>query len=161
MFEAASVELTGSLAVASPIDDAFELFSPAGETAWVVGWSPEWLYPAFGAWVPGQVFRTRNNANEAVWVVAALDRQARFVEYHRLEPGRHVARVRVQCSASVTGQTEVVVRYHFVGLSDEGNQEISEMSPASHAERMLRWQDWIEQSRRQRRAGPWGERGSM
>jgi hypothetical protein len=164
VFRAASVELTGSLSVTSSIDDAFDLFSPAGETAWVAGWSPEWLCPASADWVAGQVFRTRNNGNEVVWGVAALDRQAHCVEYHRLEPGRHVARVRVQCSASVTGQTEVVVRYHFVGLSGEGNEEISEMSPAGHAERMLKWQHWIEQylrdgpraADRQRQAGPVG-----
>ena len=114
MFKAASVELTGSLSVTSSIDDAFDLFSPAGETAWVAGWSPEWLCPASADWVPGQ--------------------------------------------------TEVVARYHFVGLSDEGNEEISEMSPAGHAERMLKWQHWIEQylrdgpraADRQRQAGPVG-----
>ena len=41
----------------------------------------------------------------------------------------------------------------FVGLSDGGNWEIGKMSPASHAERMLKWQHWIEQYLERRARG--------
>lgn len=142
-FTANSAEFRGSLLVPAPIDGAFALFSPLGERDWVPGWDPELVHPAGVPWAPGQIFRTREESGEAVWIVTGLDREAHRVEYHRVEPRRYVARVRVECHPAAGGETRVATSYAFIGLSAEGNREIEAMTGAAYAEKMLRWERWI------------------
>lgn len=142
-FVSTSVEFTGTLTVALDADDAFELFSPPGETRWVPEWNPEILYPPGAVWERGQIFRTREMYGDAVWIVTGLDPASRDVEYHRVEPGRYVARVRVRCEGIEDRRTVVSVRYAFIGLSDDGNAEIALMSRADFDEKMQRWDRWI------------------
>ncbi len=144
-FVPAAVEHRGALTVEAPIDQAFSLFSPEGERAWVPGWDPELLHPPGAVWERGLLFRTQEETGEAVWVVTALDRDAHDVEYHRVEPGRYVARVRVRCapSAAANGSTDVAVAYTFVGLSESGNAEVRAMTPEAYAGKMARWSRWI------------------
>ncbi len=142
MFAARSIELSGGFVLSMRADAAFELFSPLGEKLWVPEWKPELLYPPAASWERGLIFRTTEERGEAIWVVTALDRQRREVEYHRIETGRYVARVSVQCSEDGL-QTTVRVKYSFVGLSEAGNQDIAAMSAQSYEEKMRRWQEWI------------------
>ena len=142
-FQPRSVELTGSFRIESPAPEAFELFSPLGETLWVPGWSPELLHPPGASWERGLVFRTREERGEAIWVVTKLDREGQTVEYHRVEPGRYVARVAVRCVAHGERETEVHVAYTFVGLSETGNAEIAFMTPEAYEQKMERWKGWI------------------
>jgi hypothetical protein len=135
-FIASTRELTGHLSVPAPIEVAFELFSPLGERLWVPGWNPEILHPPDVAWEQGQIFRTREERGDAIWVVSALDRAGHRAEYHRVEPNRYVARVRVQCTASADGTTGVTTSYQFVGLSPEGNGEIAAMTAEAYADKM-------------------------
>ena len=143
VFAAGTVELSGGFAVTAPLEAVFELFSPLGEKLWVPDWNPELLHPPGVGWERGLIFRTQEEVGEAVWLVAVLDRDRHEVEYYRIEPGRYVARVRVQCQARSLRQTEVGVSYSFVGLSDAGNREIAEMSGAAYEQKMMRWQGWI------------------
>ena len=106
-FVARAVELAGEFTVAGPIAEAFELFSPLGEKRWVPGWNPELVHPPGASWEQGLIFRTREEGKEAVWIVTTLDRAAHKVEYHRVEPGRYVARVSVLCSARAEAKTHV------------------------------------------------------
>jgi hypothetical protein len=138
-----TIEQSGSLVVEGSAGDVFELFSPLGEKAWVPGWDPELLYPPGAAWERGQVFRTREEHGEAVWVVTSLDRSRLEVEYHRVEAGRWVARVLVSCSPRGTARTDVTVSYLFVGLSPSGDEEIGRMSAAEYEAKLRRWRDWI------------------
>jgi len=140
-----AVELKGSLTVAAAVEQAFELFSPLGEKLWVPGWDPELLHPEGVAWAQGQLFRTREERGDAIWVVTTLDRSRHEAEYHRIEPGRYVARVRVRCEARGPARTEVQVSYQYVGLSPAGNDEIGKMSAADYEAKMRRWEGWIEE----------------
>jgi hypothetical protein len=142
-FTARSIELEGGLTVPAPPDRAFELFSPEGERAWVPGWDPELVHPPGATWERGLIFRTREESGEAIWIVTALDRAARQVEYHRVEPGRWVARIRVRCRPGAGGGTEVRVAYAFIGLSGAGNDQIAAMTIEAYEEKMRRWQEWI------------------
>ena len=142
-FIAEARELTGTLSIPAPIEAVFELFSPLGERAWVPGWDPELLHPPGVLWQPGQVFRTREETGDAIWIVTRPDRDAHQVEYHRVEPDRYVARVRVRCIASGDASTKVTTAYAFVGLTREGNGEIAAMTVDAYAEKMNRWQEWI------------------
>ena len=143
VFSPASAEFTGELGIAWPADEAFELFSPLGEKRWVPGWNPELLHPPGATWERGLIFRTTEMYGDAVWLVTAFDRAARDVEYYRVEPGRYVARVRVQCVAADDRRSRVHVTYAFVGLSDSGNAEILQMTRADYDAKMQRWERWI------------------
>lgn len=142
-FQARSIQLRGGFEVQGPADAVFPLFSPVGEKSWVPGWSPELIHPPGASWEHGQVFRTREERGEAVWVVTRLDRERHEVEYYRVEPGRYVARVAVRCRSLPEGQTEVRTEYDFVGLSESGNAEISAMTAESYTAKMERWRAWI------------------
>lgn len=143
-FTSQAVEFNGTLTFKGRFDEIFGLFSPEGERLWVPGWNPELLYPHGVAWAKGQIFRTQEGKGEAVWIVTALDRDRGHAEYHRVEPGRYVARVRVQCSAGEAGDVSVSVAYKFIGLSASGNGEIAAMEPGAYAEKMARWKGWID-----------------
>lgn len=144
-FSPGSVEFSGELTVALPIDETFELFSPLGEKLWVPGWDPELLHPPDATWERGLIFRTREMYGDAVWLVTALARGGHDVEYHRVEPGRYVARVRVHCVPLSEQRTRVTVRYAFVGLSEEGNADIVKMTASDYEQKMERWSGWIDE----------------
>jgi hypothetical protein len=144
MFVPRSIELSGHFELETTPERAFPLFSPVGEKVWAPEWDPELLHPPGVEWERGQIFRTIDEQGDAIWVVTLLDRERHEVEYHRVEPGRYVARVRVGCTEAGRGRTEVAVRYGFVGLSESGNREIDAMSPGAFEEKMRRWQGWIE-----------------
>lgn len=134
---------SGTISVRGAVDAVFELFSPLGERAWVPGWDPALLHPPGVDWAEGQIFRTKGEKGDAIWIVTRLDRAGHFVEYHRVEPDRYVARVRVTCAAAHDAPTSVSVSYSFLGLSREGSDEILAMTDAEYEEKMRRWQRWI------------------
>jgi hypothetical protein len=142
-FTPSTIELTGGLSVALPVDHAFVLFSPEGERLWIKEWDPELLYPRDVEWVEGQIFRTREERGDGVWVVTALDRAMHTVEYYRVESDRYVARVRVRCHAETPSRARAEVSYLFVGLTPDGNHDIGEMTVDAYAEKMARWERLI------------------
>ena len=142
-FASRSATFRGGFSLAGPVTAVFELFSPLGERRWVPGWSPELLHPPGVFWERGLIFRTREERGEAIWVVTMLDHQAHAVEYHRVEPGRYVARVTVECSAETEGVTAVRTAYRFIGLSEAGNAEIALMTGDAYREKMERWRGWL------------------
>ena len=75
--------------------------------------------------------------------MTALNRESHLVEYHRVEPHRYIARVRVECTAPDESVTEVSTTYTFIGLSSKGNEEIKAMTVEAYSEKMKRWKHWI------------------
>jgi hypothetical protein len=138
-----TVVFEGGFRVAAPADSVFALFSPLGERLWVPGWNPELLHPPGAEWEAGLIFRTREEGQEAIWLITHLDRTQRLVAYHRAEPGRFVATVEVTCAADGNGLTNVRTRYRFVGLTAAGNTEIEAMTPDEYAAKMQRWSGWL------------------
>jgi hypothetical protein len=110
---------------------------------WVPEWAPEYLYPADTKWAEGQIFRTREEMGEAIWLVTRLDRALHRVEYHRVEPGRYVAHIAVSCRPLPNRRTEVSTAYSFIGLSEVGNGEIAAMTQQAYDAKMSRWTGWI------------------
>jgi len=140
-----SIVLIGRVKLSASVGQAFQMFSPLGEKLWVPGWDPELLYPPNVAWEEGLIFRTREETGDAVWIVTRLDASGHRVVYHRVEPGRYVARIDVRCGAVADDFTEATTAYSFVGLSESGNDEIAAMTQDSYDEKMDRWTNWINQ----------------
>jgi hypothetical protein len=142
-FEALSKTFTGEFPVQAPMERVFPLFSPLGEREWAPGWAPELLFPAGAEWAEEMIFRTLEETGEAVWIVTGLDLNEHRVVYHRVEPGRYVARVEVQCRSVSNRRTSVRTTYRFVGLSGRGNEEIEAMTQAAYDAKMERWMGWV------------------
>ena len=142
-FIPATIGFTGRIVLGAGAERIFPLFSPLGEKLWVPGWEPRILHPAGAEWEEGMVFFTREERGEAAWFVTRLDRASREVVYHRVEPGRYVARVEVRCREVWGGRTEATVRYSYMGLSDEGNGEIAAMTQEAYDAKMGRWKEWL------------------
>lgn len=142
-FTPRTLTLRGRVLVAAEVADVFPLFSPEGEKLWVPGWDPEFLDPPEPGWERGQIFRTREETGEAVWIVTRLDRAEHRAEYHRVEPGRYVARVTVDCRPLPDRRTEASIGYSYVGLSESGNREIAAMTEHAYDAKLSRWTDWI------------------
>jgi len=144
-FRPRATAFRGRLLVRGEVADVFPLFSPEGEELWVPGWVPEYLHPdpAETKWAQGQIFRTHEEMGEAIWVVTRLDRAQHRVEYHRVEPGRYVAHISVDCRPLPSRWTEVSTAYSFIGLSEIGNGEIAAMTQQAYDAKMSRWSEWI------------------
>ena len=133
------IERSGSFVLPFPRERAFELFTPEGERAWVAGWAPEALHAPEGRTdVEGAVFRTAATAEETLWIVLRVDREAFVGEYVRITPGDRLGTVRVALSESEAG-CRVDVRYRLTSLSPAGEAVLAETTEAAFAETMEQW----------------------
>lgn len=135
---------SGSVTLGVEPTKAFSLFSPVGERQWVPGWEPDLLYPIGVDWAEGQLFCTREESGDAIWVVSRLDKSNWNVLYYRVEPGRYVARIDIRVVPIDDVNSQALIVYSFVGLSEAGNNEIETMSQRAYDEKMRRWSDWLE-----------------
>src|SRR5262249_45979653 len=68
-FASKAVRFVGKISLTGPVDEVFQLFSPLGERLWVPDWKPELLHPPGVSWEAGLIFRTREEAGDAIWMV--------------------------------------------------------------------------------------------
>lgn len=103
-----------------PADQAFMLFTPAGEERWVEGWAPRYVHPADGRTEAGMVFSTGSGDETTHWLLADFDRAAHRSRYVRCTPASRMTVVEVQCRAIDGARTEVDVGYTLTALNDAG-----------------------------------------
>jgi hypothetical protein len=139
-----SLTLLGSVTLRVEPPECFLLFSPEGERRWVPGWKPDLLYPIGVEWAEGQLFRSREEFGDAIWIVSKLDRLGWNVLYYRVEPGRYVANINIRVIQIEDARSKAIIAYSFVGLSEARNSEIASMSQSAFDEKMRRWSDWLE-----------------
>jgi Polyketide cyclase / dehydrase and lipid transport len=135
----AACRLTGRLTVPLPPDQAFRLFTPRGEQAWVPGWVPH--FPASVTDdAPGTVFETHAHAERTIWVV--VDRiPGRRISYARVAP--HAAAGTVTVTLDDAGShSEVTVTYILTALTDAANDYLHEFSEG-YPEFLSTWQGAI------------------
>jgi hypothetical protein len=139
----AAVTFEGKFLVGLTPEQAFPLFSPRGEEAWVPGWKPQFLYPAGAEWETGLVFRTVHEGQESIWFVRELDLRRHAVTYDRVDIGLVAATVRVACRKAEAESTVVTVRYTFIAISEAGNAFVSARTGDEYAAKMRRWEESI------------------
>jgi hypothetical protein len=137
----AQYELSGTLHVPLPPDEAFRLFTPRGEEDWVPGWKPEFPVPAVDDSAPGTVFETDAHGTRTTWLVVDRDRPRR-VAYARITPGVRAALVTVELAADGIGSA-VTVTYALTALSDAARPGLDEFA-AGYDAYLASWREWIE-----------------
>ena len=143
-FRAQRVVRHGSVDVALPLPEAFELFTPEGERRWVAGWEPRYLHPADGRLEAGMVFTTAVGGEETLWMVSAHDPRAGHADYMRLTPGSRIGLVRIRCNALGERRTRVDVTYEMTALSDSGNDAVRAFGDKPFASVMQAWSESID-----------------
>lgn len=142
-FAAAHVEHTGELVLPLPLGEAFPLFTPEGERAYVPGWDPEYLHPSEPSDSAGTVFRTRAEGEETLWIVLEHDPAAGTAAYGRFTPGSRLGTVRVQCASQGERQTRVTVTYAMTATSPHGNEALDGFDAAALAAKLDAWREAI------------------
>lgn len=116
------IEVTGSLQVELPPEEAFELFTPRGEEAWVPGWAPRFPAAAPDDSAPGTVFVTSSGGQVTTWITVRRTR-SRHLRYARVVSDRHAGTVDVRIEPRKAG-SEVTVSYHLTALSESAGPDL-------------------------------------
>lgn len=141
--------LTHRIRVGLPPEQAFELFTPSGETRWVPGWEPRFPRPGPDDTVPGTVFETAADGRVTTWVVIARE-AGRRVAYARVTPGSHAGTVEVTLTPAPAGGSDVTVTYQLTGLGGTSAPDLAEFA-AGYPAFIDSWQEAIATALRQMR----------
>lgn len=124
-----------------PADQAFKLFTAAGERLWVPGWSPRILGPLPQG--PGLVFVTGDGDERTIWTVLESDPVKGRVRYSRVTPASRAGTVTVQISAAGKG-CQVEVAYDLTALDADGTAALEAYAPDRFAQMLDHWRALIE-----------------
>ncbi len=141
-------EFSHEIRVALPVEEAFPLFTPKGEEAWVPGWRPDYLWPACGDTCADMVFATGSGDEATLWTCLEWQPERHHVRYLRTTPGSRVAFVDVRCRPDGDG-TAVRVAYAYVPLSEAGKTFIAAITERSFAATIDEWAVLIGQWQRE------------
>ena len=152
-FTARRERLQHSFELPLPANVCRELFTPAGEEAWVADWKPDYVYPSGGETELGMVFVTSHDGETTFWQMTDYDPILQYVRYARLTPGSRATIVEVRCETLDAARTRVHVAYTLTGLSDEGNAAIGTFA-AGFAKSIDGWRTsiltWLKTSEKRR-----------
>jgi hypothetical protein len=132
-----------TILVDGAVDRVFPLFTPIGETYWVDGWDPEFIYPESGETREGMVFRTSHGGEETLWSCLAWEPGRHHVRYARVTPGSRFGFVEVNCLERSADQTEASVRYTLTALSAEGASQLSDLTAEAYQRMIDEWRTRI------------------
>ena len=142
-FVARHASHTHTLRVDASPAEAFPLFTPEGERAWVQGWDPVHLHPASGEAREGGVFVTHADGEETVWMIAPYEPERFHVAYARITPGSRAVRVEVRCEEAEGGAARVHVTYEVTALSEEGNRFVEAFTAEHYRGFLGEWETAI------------------
>jgi hypothetical protein len=137
--------LTSELRVDLPPAEAWRLFTPRGEQAWVRQWRPHFPYAAPDDTAPGTVFETDAHGQITTWVV--VDSQpGRRISYARFTPQSRAGTVAVVVDAAGDGASDgasrVTVTYQLTALTEAAAEELAQFA-AGYPTFIRSWQDAI------------------
>ncbi|WP_144223302.1 SRPBCC family protein [Mesorhizobium amorphae] len=125
--------------VTLPVDEAFLLFTPKGEEAWVPGWSPDYILPATGETGKDMIFRTGSGEEATIWTCLDWQPERHHVRYLRTTPALRVAFVQVDCCGADDNGTRVAVSYDYVPLTAKGQDMVARMTQETFSADINGW----------------------
>lgn len=126
-----------------PVSQAFPMFMPKGEEAWVPGWEPTYVWPETGETCDEMIFTTGEGNEKTFWICLKWQPEQWHVRYHRLTPTSRVAFVDVRCHPDGEDRTLVRVAYEIQALSDHGRLYLEDMSENGFASMIDEWSHLI------------------
>jgi hypothetical protein len=132
--------LTGQIQVPLPPAEAFRLFTPRGESAWVRGWDPRFPVPTPDDTEPGTVFQTSAHGGPTLWLVISRE-CGRRICYARFTPEDRAGTVDVTIEAAGE-HSEVKVTYTLTALTPAANHELQKFADG-YAAFLQSWQEAI------------------
>ena len=136
-------EYAHEIIVDLPISQAFPMFTPKGEEAWVPGWKPTYIWPKSGETCEEMVFKTGQGDEETFWTCLTWQPDQAHARYHRLTPASRVAFIDVRCRPDGRDRTRVRVAYEILALSDHGRSYLDDLSEGAFAAMIDGWSDLI------------------
>ncbi len=131
------------ITVDRPAAEAFPLFTPRGEEAWVPGWEPTYIRPETGETCAEMLFTTGEGDEKTYWTCLSWQPEKWHVRYLRLTPASRVAFVDVQCQPVGPERTQVRVAYEVVALNDHGRSYLENFPQSSFAKSIDEWSSLI------------------
>jgi len=126
-----------------PASEAFPLFTPKGEEAWVPGWNPTYIRPTSGETCEEMIFTTGEGDEKTFWTCLTWQPDQWHVRYLRLTPASRVAFVDVQCTSEGSDLTRVRVAYEMQALSDHGRSQLEALTESEFASSIDEWSGLI------------------
>ena len=136
------IKHSASFEIPQAIDVLFPLFSAEGEKAWVPGWTYKHVMGSNDLH-EDYVFVTTNHDHasaDAVWIVKEYDPSNYRVQFYKVEPEQKVGIIEVQCIAQGNSKAKVQVTYEYIGLSEKGNQFVSDFTTDDYQVFISEWQ---------------------
>jgi hypothetical protein len=138
------VRLSGTVRVPLPPQEAFTLFTPTGERAWVDGWDPLFLTEITDETEPGTVFQTAHARSQTTWIVVRR-KLAEMIEYARVTAGDQAGLVRVTCQPAGYDTTTATVQYDLTALSPPASSALDDFAER-YPNFLERWRRSIERA---------------
>jgi hypothetical protein len=124
------VSRTATITLNAPPDRILPLFTAYGETLWITGWNPEYVYPEDGEAKTGSVWKTQHDKNdpETVWVTINYDTETHSVTYVNVTPNKQVTWIDIQCDALDDTKTSAQITYTITTLGEKGTDYIKQLT---------------------------------
>ena len=136
-------DFSHEITVERPASEAFALFTPRGEEAWVPGWTPTYIRPENGETCEEMIFTTGEGDEKTFWTCLSWEPDQYHVRYLRLTPASRVAFVDVRCWPLGRDRTRVRVAYQLQALSDRGRSYLDDLTESDFAKSIDGWSDLI------------------
>ena len=137
-----SVKHSKKFSINQPIDILFPLFSAEGEKLWVPGWDYENVMGSNDLH-EDYIFLTQHHdhaSSKAIWLVKRYDPKAHFVQFYKVEPNDKVGIISVKCLQIDASKTEVEVTYHYISISEKGNEFIKHFTSEEYIKFIDEWE---------------------
>lgn len=137
-----TIKYSQTFQISQNIDVLFPLFSAEGEKLWVPNWNYEQVMQGTELH-EDYIFLTEAHdyaSTKAIWLVKTFEPDAHLVQFYKVEPEDKVAIITVACTELGSEQTQVEVRYEYVGLSSKGNAFIAHYTPEQYKSYIDEWE---------------------
>ncbi len=132
------------IVVDRPTSEAFPLFTPKGEEAWMPGWNPTYIRPVTGETCEEMIFITGESDEKTFWTCLSWQPDQFHVRYLRLTPASRAAFVDVRCRPDGPDRTRVRVAYQVHAISDHGRSYLEGLTESEFANSIDEWSDMIQ-----------------
>jgi len=127
------------LVIAADPREVFPLLCPVREYEWIEPWQCQVRYTESGVAENNCIFETDfpHNGGRETWIVSRYEKD-RCIEFVRFTADEKIIKLDIQLASVKTGDTRLMWRKTFTGLSPEGNRIVAAMAGdfAPEAERI-------------------------